>query len=51
MVHQFLAPVDDTYWAQRVVPAIAVSGTSVTLSDIAPTADRWNLAIVEILTR
>jgi hypothetical protein len=51
LVHQYLAPVDDTYWAQRVVPAIPVSGTSVTLNDVAPTADRWNLAIVEILSR
>jgi hypothetical protein len=51
LVHQYLAPVDDTYWTQRVVPAIPVSGTSVTLNDVAPTADRWNLAIVEILSR
>jgi hypothetical protein len=51
LVHQYLAPVDDTYWVQRVVPAIPVSGTSVTLSDVAPTTDRWNLAVVEILSR
>jgi hypothetical protein len=51
LVHQFLAPVDDTYWVQRVVPAIPVSGTSVTLGDSAPTGDRWNLAVVEILSR
>ena len=51
LVHQFLAPVDDTYWVQRVVPAIAVSGTRVTLNDVAPTADRWNLALVEIVSR
>jgi len=51
LVHQFLAPVDDTYWMQRVVPAVATSGTSVTLNDLAPTADRWNLAMVEILSR
>ena len=51
LVHQFLAPVDDTYWVQRVVPAVAVSGTRVTLNDAAPTADRWNLALVEIVSR
>jgi hypothetical protein len=49
LVHQFLAPVDDTYWAQRFVSPIAGSGTSVTLSDVAPTADQWNLAVVEIV--
>jgi hypothetical protein len=51
LVHQYLAPVDDTYWVQRVVPAIPVSGTSVTLNDVAPTSDRWNLAVVEITSR
>ena len=48
LVHQFLAPVDDTYWVQRFVAPIPVSGTSVTLNDVAPTTDRWNLAVVEI---
>jgi hypothetical protein len=51
LVHQYLAPVDDTYWMQRVVPAVALGGTSVTLNDVAPTGDRWNLAVVEILAR
>jgi len=50
LVHQFLAPVDDTYWTQRFVSPIPAGGTSVTLSDVAPTADQWNLAVVEILT-
>jgi hypothetical protein len=51
LVHQFLAPVDDTYWVQRFVAPIPVSGTSVTLNDVAPTDDRWNVAVVEILSR
>ena len=50
LVHQFLAPVDDTYWVQRFVAPIPVSGTSVTLNDVAPTTDRWNLAVVEIVS-
>jgi len=50
LVHQYLAPVDDTYWVQRVVPAVPASGTSVTLGDVAPTSDRWNLAVVEIVS-
>jgi len=49
LVHQFLAPVDDTYWVQRFLNPIPVSGTNVTLSDFAPTADQWNLAVVEIV--
>jgi len=40
IVHQYLAPIDDTYWTQRVVSAIPTAGTSVTLGDAAPTADR-----------
>jgi hypothetical protein len=49
LVHQYLAPVDDTYWVQRVSSAIPASGTSVTLGDVAPTSDRWNLAVVEVM--
>jgi len=51
LVHQYLAPVDDTYWMQRVVPVITLKGTSVTLNDVAPTTDQWNLAVVEIVPR
>jgi hypothetical protein len=50
LVHQFLAPVDDTYWAQRFVGPIPASGTSVTFGDVAPTADQWNLVVVEIVS-
>jgi hypothetical protein len=49
LVHQFLAPVDDTYSVQRFVSPVPVSGTSVALSALAATADQWNLAVVEIL--
>jgi hypothetical protein len=39
----------DTYWTQYTnVPTLA-AGQSVTLNDTAPTADRWNLAAVEVL--
>ena len=40
---------DDTYWVQRISSAIPASGTSVTLGDVAPTSDRWNLAVVEVV--
>ncbi|HEX5474656.1 MAG TPA: PASTA domain-containing protein [Vicinamibacterales bacterium] len=39
----------DTYWVQAHAGAVAASGTTVTLNDTAPTADRWNFAIVEIV--
>jgi hypothetical protein len=48
MVHQFLAPVGDTYWVQRVT-TLAPAGTIVTVNDTAPTTDRYNLSICEIV--
>ncbi|MGZ4993177.1 MAG: beta strand repeat-containing protein [Methylobacter sp.] len=49
LVHQYLAPVGDTYWVQRQNNPTPLSGTSVTINDTAPTGDRYNLSIVEIL--
>jgi hypothetical protein len=49
LVHQDLAPTGDTYWIQRQTNPIANSGTSVTINDTAPTKDRFNLSIAEIL--
>jgi hypothetical protein len=49
MVHQYLAAVGDTFWVQRVTSPVAASGTVVTINDTAPTADRYNLTICEIL--
>ena len=49
MVHQYLATVGDTYWVQRTTSATPVAGTAVTINDTAPTGDRWNLTIVEVL--
>src|SRR5882762_6614287 len=49
LVHQDLASVGDTYWVQRQVSPTASSGTSVTINDSAPTGDRYNLSIVEVL--
>jgi len=51
MVHQDLATsVQDTYWVQRQTAPTPTLGTTVTINDTAPTKDRWNLAICEILT-
>jgi chitodextrinase len=48
-VSEYLAPAGDTFWAQRQTAPTATSGTSVTLNDTAPTADRWNFAAAEVL--
>lgn len=48
-VDEFLAPTGDTLWVQRQNAATPASGTQVTLNDTAPTADRWNLAAVEVI--
>jgi hypothetical protein len=49
VVHQYLTPTGDTYWMQRQNSPTPVSGTSVTINDTAPTTDRFNLSICEIL--
>lgn len=48
-VDEFLATVGDTFWVQRQSSATPLGGTAVALNDTAPTADRWNLAAVEVL--
>lgn len=50
MVHQYLAPVGDTYWVQRQTATTPALGTTVTINDTAPTVDRYNLSIIEIRT-
>ncbi len=49
MVHQYLATVGDTYWVQRMASPTPTVGTVVTINDTAPTGDRYNLTIVEVL--
>jgi hypothetical protein len=50
MVHQMLATSGDTYWVQRRTSTTPASGTLVTINDTAPTNDRYNLSICEIVT-
>jgi len=50
LIHQDLTSNGDTYWVQMLGTPVAVSGTTVTINDTAPTKDRYNLAIVEILS-
>jgi beta-lactam-binding protein with PASTA domain len=47
-VHEFLAPTGDTFWVQSGNTATASAGVTVTLNATSPTADQWNLAIVEV---
>jgi len=49
LIHQDLSPINDTYWAQRETNATPVAGTSVTINDTAPTTDRFDLALCEVL--
>jgi hypothetical protein len=49
LVHQFLSPVGDTYWVQMQNSPTPLSGTTVTINDTAPTGDRYNLTVVEVL--
>jgi hypothetical protein len=49
VVHEFLAPVGDTYWVQRQSAPTTVAGATVTINDLSPTGDRYNLALVEVV--
>jgi hypothetical protein len=49
VVHQYFSPTGDTYWVQRQNVVTALSGATVQINDPAPTGDRYNLAICEIL--
>jgi hypothetical protein len=48
IVHQYPGTNGDTYWVQRVT-TLSLAGTPVTVNDTAPTADRYNLSICEIV--
>jgi hypothetical protein len=49
IVDQFLSPSGDTFWTQRRNGPTPAAGTTVTINDTAPTGDRWDLALVEVL--
>ena len=50
LVHQFLSAAGDSYWVQSQAAPTLQSGTSVAISDTAPSGDRFNLVICEILS-
>jgi hypothetical protein len=49
VLHQYLATVGDTYWVQEQNSPTVLSGTTVFINDTAPTTDRYNLTIAEVL--
>jgi serine protease len=48
LIHQVTDSVGDTYWVQATNAVTAKSGTKVTINDTKPTADPYNLVLVEI---
>ena len=49
-VDQMLALAGDTFWTQRqTTPTTVPAPSTVTINDTAPTTDRWNLALIEVL--
>lgn len=49
LLHQFLDSAGDSYWMQMETSPVAQSGTTVTINDTAPTTDKYNLNICEVL--
>jgi hypothetical protein len=49
LVHQSFSTTGDTYWVQKMDAPTPLAGTAATIQDNAPTTDRFNLSIVEIL--
>jgi hypothetical protein len=49
LTDQFLSPAQDTYWTQQQTVVTPNAGTVVTINDPAPTNDRWDLSLIEIL--
>ena len=49
LVHQNLTSFGDSYWVQTQNSPTLYSGTTVTINDTAPTGDRYNLSVVEVL--
>lgn len=48
LIHQYLAPVQDTYWVQMLSSPVPSSGTTAVIDDITPTTDRYDMSIVEV---
>jgi hypothetical protein len=51
MVHQYLGSFGDTFWVQRRTTTTPLAGSVVTINDTAPTGDRFNFSLCEILPK
>jgi Carboxypeptidase regulatory-like domain/Bacterial Ig domain/Lysyl oxidase len=49
MVHEYPATVGDDYWVQRQTATTPSFGTLVTINDLMPAGDRYDLTLVEVL--
>src|SRR6185295_11654234 len=50
LIHQYLpSSSNDAYWVQRASNSTPAGGTLVTINDTAPTGDRYNLSLCEIV--
>lgn len=49
LVDQFLSPSGDTFWTQHQTAPTPSAGTTVVINDTAPTTERWDLALAEVL--
>jgi hypothetical protein len=47
-LNQWVDMTGDTFWSQYTNVPVPAAGTRVTVSDTAPTTDRWNLVAVEL---
>jgi hypothetical protein len=51
LLHPFVDPsAGNTFWAQNTTIQSGAAGSVVTLNDISPTTDHWNMAAVELLS-
>lgn len=48
-VNQYLSNTGDTFWVQSMTSPTPTSGTTVVINDTAPTGDRFNLSLVEVV--
>ena len=48
-VHESLGANGDTLWVQKLIAPVPAAGAPVQLTDTAPTTDRWNFVVVEIV--
>jgi concanavalin A-like lectin/glucanase superfamily protein/galactose oxidase-like protein/Big-like domain-containing protein/Kelch motif protein len=51
LVHEAMSSTGDTYWVQKQNAPAGTAGATVAINDTAPTGDRYNLAICEVLAQ